>query len=526
MITVDIELAIDYNTEAIKDELCRLFPMSRDEIGELCLLRRNLVLKNGAAPYYKCKLAFSASEEREAGLLKIRNRVKPYEIGTLRPIPYRGVCSPVIVGAGPAGLFSALLFAESGADPIIIERGLPVEQREKKVALFNTLGILDPECNVQFGEGGAGTFSDGKLKVGGHDIYKDKVLCELISAGADPSVFYADNAHLGTDKLPTLMRRLRQRIISLGGRFIFGAKLCDLDISDGQLRAVKYIKEGREEYLPTDTAILAIGHSARDTIRMLKDKGLTMEARGFGIGMRVEHPREYINDLIYKESRELISDTASYHLVTHLPSGRSVYSFCMCPGGTVVGACSEEGGVVTNGMSRYDRMADNSNAAILVSVTPNDFPSDDPLSGIELQRSIERAAYSLTGGYKAPVCSLSDLLGDGITATTPGVKPSYERGVELVHPGGYLPRFITESLASGFSDFDKWIEGFALGNAALTGPETRTTSPVRILRAEGGEALGLRGVYPIGEGAGYSGGIISSAVDGLRIAHRILTKNQ
>ena len=524
MIRTEICLPLEFNTDVIRRELCRLYPMDADEILELRLLRRNLVLADGERPYYKCSLAFSASPERESGLLKLRNKITLYEDKPLEIGRYTPELRPVVVGAGPAGLFSALAFAEAGARPIILERGLDVDGRQRRVELFRTLGILDPECNVQFGEGGAGAFSDGKLKVGSHDPYKDKVLAELIGAGAPPSVFYADNAHLGTDKLPAILKNIRRRIESLGGEFLFGARLVDLDIADGRVRGLTFIRQGSEEKISADTVVIAIGHSATDTIRMLRSRGLPMQARGFGIGVRAEHRREYINRLIYKENADIITDTASYHLVTHLAGGRSVYSFCMCPGGTVVGATDREGAIVTNGMSEYARMGDNSNAAILVSVTPSDFGSDDPLAGMELQRRIESLAYASTNNYRAPSCSLADLLGGGRTASSPEVTPTYQPGVEQVPLRAYLPDYITDSLAEGFADFDKWLPGFSQGGVALTGPETRTTSPVRMLRGDDRMAKGIVGLYPVGEGAGYAGGIITSATDGLRTACAVIAR--
>ena len=286
---------------------------------------------------------------------------------------------------------------------------------------------------------------------------------------------------------------------------------------------ISYEKDTETHEIPTRVAILAIGHSARDTIRYLYTKGLPMVQRGFGIGMRVEHPREYINKIVYKEAADKIKESASYHLVTHLKNGRSVYSFCMCPGGTVVAATSNERSVVTNGMSVFSRDADNSNSAILVSVTPEDFNSDSALAGIEYQERIEKAAYSLTDSYRAPAISLSDLL-ENSTSKENGTIPSYPLGTVKAHPNEYMPSFISESIKAGFCDFDAWLSGFSFGDAVLTGPETRTTSPIRIIRTETGEASGFSGVYPAGEGAGYAGGIVSSAVDGLREAELLLQK--
>jgi uncharacterized FAD-dependent dehydrogenase len=525
MIKTDIILPYGYKSDDIKEAVSAHLPIDKSEINEIRILKRELIVKDGARPVYKSTVAFSAAIEKEEGLLKIRNKVARADIENFTAGPSSFCMRPVVAGAGPAGLFAALTLAESGARPIVIERGLDVEERAKKIQLFNTLGVLDTECNVQFGEGGAGTYSDGKLKTGARDKYKRKVLGEFISGGADESIAYSSSAHLGTDKLPDIVKAIRSKIISLGGEFIFSAKLTDVDVREGALVSVTYLKDGESIILPTDTLILAIGHSARDTIALLKNKGLPMRAKGFGIGMRIEHPREYINKIIYKDSADIIKETASYHLVTHLPTGRSVYSFCMCPGGHVVAATSEREGIVTNGMSEYARMADNSNAAILVSVTPEDFASDDPLAGIELQRQIEHAAYRSTGSYKAPSIRLGDLISGDASDSAQSVVPSYPIGTERVHPTEYMPDFIPESIAAAMPDFDAWIPGYLFRDAALTGPETRTTSPVRIERDESGCAVGFLGIYPTGEGAGYAGGIVSSAVDGIRMAEKAIQKH-
>lgn len=525
MIKTDLALPYGYTEEAIKDAIVSHLPISKSEIKEIRILKRELVVKDGALPYYKSTVAFSSALSKEEGLLKIRSKVSLYDEEELSVKPSSFEYRPVVAGAGPAGLFAALILAESGARPIVLERGLDVDERAKKIELFNTLGVLDTECNVQFGEGGAGTYSDGKLKTGARDKYKRKVLAEFINGGADESIAYSTSAHLGTDKLPGIVKTIRNKIISLGGSFIFSAKLTDVTVKDGELTAISYEKDGESVTLGTDTLILAIGHSARDTIASLKSQGLPMRAKGFGIGMRIEHPREYINRIVYRDSADIVRQTASYHLVTHLSSGRSVYSFCMCPGGQVVAATSENGGIVTNGMSEYARMADNSNAALLVSVTPEDFGSDDALAGIELQRKIERAAYAVSGSYKAPAVRLGDLL-DGHFGDTLVTKPSYPIGTVVAAPASYMPDFIPRSIKEAMPDFDAWMPGYLFGDATLTGPETRTTSPVRIERGDDGCAIGFIGVYPTGEGAGYAGGIVSSAVDGIRMAQKSIEKHE
>ena len=522
MIKIDIALPIGYTASDIKGAIASALPVDESEIRDAHLVRRTLDLSDTRAPRYKCTVAFAASDEREAGLLKIRNRVRPHDERVYTPEVRVWNFRPVVVGAGPAGLFAALTLAESGARPIVLERGLPVAERRQKVELYNRLGVLDPECNIQFGEGGAGTFSDGKLKVGSKDEYKNKIISELIATGATEDIAFSATAHLGTDKLELIVAKVRERIISLGGEFIFGARMSALNVKNSALYAVEYIKDGVKESISTSAAVIAIGHSARDSVKALYLQGIKMESRPFGVGMRLEHKREYINKIVYRDAADMIEESASYHLVTHLPGGRSVYSFCMCPGGSVVAASSDPSGIVTNGMSEYSRMAENSNAAILVSVTPDDFGSEHPLAGFEYQKRIEHLAYARSDSPSAPVIRLSDLMEGSAPASLGEVSPSYPCGTHLDSPENYLPPYIPESIRAAIPDFDAWLPGYAYEDAVFTGPETRTTSPIRMLRDESGVAVGHCGIYPAGEGAGYAGGIISSAYDGIREADKLI----
>jgi uncharacterized FAD-dependent dehydrogenase len=524
MIKTEIRVPCAYSSEDVLDRLTAHLPLSRQEITDIQTVKKELVI-DGDLPSYRLTVAFSLSSEREAGLLKMKKKVSEHRIPSLdMPLASESFGKSVVVGAGPAGLFAALTLARAGARPILIERGEDVDSRAVTVGNFFSKGLLSESSNIQFGEGGAGTFSDGKLKVGAMDKYKWSVLSTFVSFGAPSEILYLKGAHLGTDRLPDIVKGIREEIKSLGGSVMFGTTLTDIRIKDGKVTAAVCQRGGEQIVLDAKRIILATGHSAHDTLEMLLSKSVKMESRGFGIGMRIEHKREYINKLIYKNDQTAeICGSASYHLVTHLPTGRSVYSFCMCPGGVVVPATSRNEGVVTNGMSEYSRMADNSNAAMLVSVSPDDFGSDSPLAGIELQRRIERAAYvAAGGGYRAPAEMLSELLSGDLPRCFGDVTPSYAVGVVPTRAEEYLPSYITESLKRGILDFDDWLPGFALGEATLTGAETRSTSPVRIQRDPSFESTSVKGLYPIGEGAGYSGGIVSSATDGVRCAEAIL----
>ena len=524
MIELDIRVPVKYTKDDVRLALLDRAPLSVKEVRDFLIVKRRLVAKDTSDIHYKMSVALSLSTEREEGLLKIRNKVRLYD-GLHLDLPDSRLASrPLVVGAGPAGLFAALTLAEAGARPIIVERGLKLEERDAQVKKFFLTGKLDTECNIQFGEGGAGTYSDGKLKVGSHDKYKMYVLRSLVEAGAPEEVLYSMDGHLGTDKLSGITRGIRERLISLGAEFYFSTRLTGIILKDGKVTGARLERFGKEEIVETESIVLAVGHSARDTFRMLKETGVVMEARGFGIGVRIEHPREHIDRMFYGEGMAKDLCSASYHLVTHLPSGRSVYSFCMCPGGTVVAATSAEGAVVTNGMSEYLRDGENSNAAFLVSVTSNDFDSADPLSGFELQKRIEEAAFRMGGGdYKAPAIRMEDFLLGNAPSTPKSVRPTYQRGITPASAESYLPTYITDSLRAAIKDFEAYAPGFYLPDAVLTGAETRSTSPVRILRGEDCAALGISGLYPAGEGGGYAGGIISSAADGVKVAVALLS---
>jgi uncharacterized FAD-dependent dehydrogenase len=433
---------------------------------------------------------------------------------------------PVVVGTGPAGLFAALLLARSGARPIVIERGSAVDGRIRAVAAFEKTGVLDPDSNIQFGEGGAGTFSDGKLTTNTKDPRCRSVLETLVEVGAPEEILWQAKPHVGTDHLASAVKRMREEIVSLGGEVRFNTCVTDLAVdAEGALVGVVTESErGREEF-SAEALILATGHSARDTLEMLHERGARVAQKAFSIGVRVEHDQRAID----RAQFGVVADhpalgAAEYKLAVHLPSGRGVYTFCMCPGGWVVAAASEAGGVVTNGMSRFAREGTNSNAAFLVSVMPEDFGSDHPLAGVEFQRTWERAAFELGGrDFRAPAQLMGDFLA-GTASSGPGaVEPTYPLGVTYADLSACLPEFAVAALRGAAPQFDRKLRGFAAPDAILTGVETRSSSPVRVMRDDSLQS-NLRGVYPCGEGAGYAGGIMSAAVDGLRCAEAVLAR--
>lgn len=430
--------------------------------------------------------------------------------------------NPVVVGSGPCGLFATLVLAQLGLRPLLIERGKEVGSRVKDVYRFWREGQLDPDSNVQFGEGGAGTFSDGKLTTQIKDKYNRsrKVLDEFVRAGAPEEILYQARPHIGTDNLVQIVKHLRHTILSLGGQVRFETKLTDIHIKDS---AVAGVVLNGSEIFETDTVVLAVGHSARDTFEMLAQLGIPIEAKPFSIGVRIEHPQSLINTAQYgRFASHPRLEPADYKLVNHCENGRSAYTFCMCPGGEVIASSSEPGGVVTNGMSSYSRNRPNANSALLVGIGPQDFGGPGPLAGIEFQRKWEQKAFETGGGnYFAPVQLVGDFLA-GRPSRSPGrVAPSYTPGTTLCNLAECLPEFVVETLRAAVVQMDKKLNGFAMHEAVMTAVESRSSSPVRIVRDEGFQSPAAEGLYPAGEGAGYAGGIISSAIDGIKIAEAI-----
>ena len=429
---------------------------------------------------------------------------------------------PVVIGCGPCGLFAALILAQSGFRPIILERGKKVRERTVDTFGFWRQRKLDPESNVQFGEGGAGTFSDGKLHTQIKDPkhYGRKVLTEFVKAGAPEEILYVSKPHIGTFRLVKMVEQMRAQIESLGGEFRFQSRVDDIVIEDDQVRGVM-LTSG--EHIATNQVILAIGHSARDTFEMLHQRGVFIEAKPFSVGFRIEHPQSMIDSCrLGSNAGHPALGAADYHLVHHCNNGRSVYSFCMCPGGTVVAAASEPGHVVTNGMSQYSRNERNANAAIVVGISPDDYPGH-PLAGLEFQRKIEARAFELGGGtYDAPGQLVGDFLAGKPSREFGAIIPSYKPAVHLCDLATALPDYAIEAIREALPAFEKQIKGFARDDAVLTGVETRTSSPIRIKRDDDTlQSVNIKGLYPAGEGAGYAGGILSSAVDGIKVAEAV-----
>ena len=503
-----------------------LMKIAPSEIRALRLTKKSIDARKKNDIHFVCSVECEIKNPATEKLIlsrKIKNisRAVPY-VYSVEKRPMREQ-RPVVVGSGPAGLFAALILAMGGQNPIILERGGDVKSRRASVERYFGGGELDPVSNIQFGEGGAGTFSDGKLTTGTKDKRIRFVLEQFVRAGASEEILYSAKPHVGTDVLMNVLVNMRSRITSLGGEYRFFTKLHDIAVSDGRLKSIVVSSSEGEEILAADNVILATGHSARDTFEMLYRRGIPMIQKPFAVGARIEHSQNLINASQYGESANRTElGAADYKLAVHLPDGRGVYTFCMCPGGYVVAAASEPESVVTNGMSLFARDGANANSALLVGVNTSDFGSEHPLAGVEFQRRIERAAYAYTGSSRAPAQLVGDFLAGKPSASFGETLPTYRPSVALGEINCCLPGFITDSMKSGILLMDRKLKGFACHDAILTAPETRSSSPVRILRGENMQSPAASGLYPCGEGAGYAGGIMSAAVDGMKCAEMIL----
>lgn len=426
----------------------------------------------------------------------------------------------IVVGFGPAGMFAALLLAQMGYCPLVLERGGDVDERVCKVEAFWKDGSLDESCNVQFGEGGAGTFSDGKLTTRSKDLRSFKVLEEFVKFGAPKEILYEAHPHIGTDLLRDIVKRMRKEIIALGGEVRFHAQMDEIQVENNKITAVKV----KDAWLPCDAVVLAIGHSARDSFAMLAQKNITMEAKSFAVGVRIEHPQVLVNQAQYKEFATHPKLKAAEYRLTHTTtSGRGVYTFCMCPGGSVVASASSQGKLVINGMSEHARDKENANSAILVQVHPSDY-GENILDGVKFQEALEKKAFEIGGGnYHAPAQLVKDFLSHQPSFSIGCVQPSYLPGVTLTNLHDIFPEYIQDALREGILAFDRKLKGFAMEDAIMTGVETRSSSPIRISRnTDSLASVCVDNLYPCGEGAGYAGGIVSAAIDGLRCGEKII----
>ncbi|MEH1916145.1 NAD(P)/FAD-dependent oxidoreductase [Nostoc sp.] len=522
----EVKLPLDHPEDEIKTAILKKLQITDEDLISYSIFKRSYDARKKG----EIALVYILDVEttQETHLLK-RLKKDPHVMVTpdmsYRPVakaPSNLAIRPIVIGTGPCGLFAGLMLAQMGFRPIILERGKKVRDRTADTfGFWKKKSDFNPESNAQFGEGGAGTFSDGKLysQVKDPQHYGRKVLTELVNAGASPEILYINKPHIGTFKLVGIVQSMRAKIESLGGEIRFESRVEDINIENGQVRGVT-LASG--EYIASDYVVLAVGHSARDTFQMLYDRGVYIEPKPFSIGFRVEHPQTLIDQCRFgPQAGHKLLGAADYKLVHHCQNGRSVYSFCMCPGGLVVAAASEPGRLVTNGMSQYSRNERNANSAIVVGITPEDYPGN-ALAGIDFQRRLEEQAFKLGGGtYEAPGQLVGDFLNHRPSTAFGTVKPSYTPGVHLGDLSESLPDYAIAAIREALPAFDKQIKGFAMDDAVLTGVETRTSSPIRIKRKEDYQSLNTVGLYPAGEGAGYAGGILSAGIDGIKVAEAV-----
>ena len=539
----ELRLPLDHAPDALRAAILKRLGINDADLTDFAVFKRSYDARKKSALLFVYSVDVTVNNEALL-LKKFRSdqQLKPSPDSAYQPIAHAPQnfltgesLRPVVVGFGPCGIFAALILAQMGFKPIVLERGKQVRERTQDTFGLWRKKILNPESNVQFGEGGAGTFSDGKL----YSQIKDprflgrKVMMEFVKAGAPPEIMYVSKPHVGTFRLVGVVEKMRAEIIALGGEVRFMHRVTNLQIEAGQLRGVTVldVANNRNAEIRTDHVVLALGHSARDTFQMLSDCGVHLESKAFSIGFRIEHPQSLIDHArLGANAGNALLGAADYKLVHHASNGRSVYSFCMCPGGTVVAATSEANCVVTNGMSQYSRNERNANAGIVVGIDPRDYPGG-PMAGIEFQRAWESRAFELGGGtYEAPGQLVGDFIAGKKSTQLGEVVPSYQPGVHLVDLGGNasgenenacLPDYAIAAIREAIPAFDKQIRGFAMHDAVLTGVETRTSSPIRITRDDSFQSLNVKGLFPAGEGASYAGGILSAGVDGIKVAEAV-----
>lgn len=539
----EIKLPLDHAEGALKSAIAKKLNSPETDITEFSIFKRGTDARKRDAILFVYTI--DVAVKNEAALLKKIKSGKGISLtpdtsyqfvataaANIKGLQHKKTLRPIVVGFGPAGIFAALILAQSGFKPIVLERGKAVRERTKDTWAMWRKGELNPESNVQFGEGGAGTFSDGKLysQIKDNGFYGRKVLDEFVKAGAPPEILYLSHPHIGTFKLVGMVEAMRANIIALGGEIRFRSRVDDIAIDSGKIQGVTL---ANGEHIATNHLILAIGHSARDTFELVHQRGIYIEAKPFAIGFRIEHPQSLIDKARYGNNYHEVQKqlgAADYKLVHHAENGRAAYSFCMCPGGTVVAAASEAGRVVVNGMSQYSRNERNANSGIVVGIDPVDFeqdysgdPTSNPLAGVALQRQLESQAYVLGGSnYQAPAQLLGDFLNGTPSTQLGAVKASYTPGIALGDLSNALPEYAISAIREALPAFGRQIKGYDLPDALLTGVETRTSSPVRIKRVEATmQSVNTQGLYPTGEGAGYAGGIFSAAVDGIKAAEAV-----
>ena len=516
-----LKLHPGHTKEELEKKVCSFLRIKKEDLKDLTIVKQSVDARKKPEIFFTYTVDVKVSHEKDI-LRKMKNKVSiSNDVEYKMPEGKTMETRPIIAGFGPAGLFAAYILALGGYRPIVFERGRQVEKRYEDVKKFWETGILDTVSNVQFGEGGAGTFSDGKLNT----VVKDPsgrnkfVLNTFVKFGAPKAIIYEQKPHIGTDILIKVVKNMRKEIIRLGGEVNFESQVTDVVIEDNKLKAVVI---NNIETVETDNLILSVGHSARDTFKMLYDKNISMNAKSFAVGVRIEHPQDMINKCQYGDADMTYLPTASYKLTSNLLSGRGVYTFCMCPGGYVVNASSEEGLLAVNGMSYSGRDGRNANSAVIVTVTPDDFKDKSPLGGVYFQRELEKNAFK-AGNGKVPVQRFEDFCNRTITKDIGEVTPCICGDYTFANVRGIFPEFIGDSLEEGVKDMDRKIHGFAMGDAVLSGVESRTSSPLRINRNSDFES-DIKGFYPCGEGAGYAGGITSAAMDGIKVAEALINK--